>query len=196
MTENRLTQQIQFLTEIDKLKSVYRQSFLLNQSRNENDAEHSWHLAMMAMILVEHANEEVDITHVMKLVLIHDIIEIDAGDTFAYDEQGYLDKEEREKAAADRIFSILPEDQAKEIRNLWDEFEERVTVEAKFAHAIDRIQPLIHNYYTEGATWRKHQVTKDKVIKRCGVIQDGSKVLWKFAENLIQSAVEKGYLLP
>lgn len=196
MTDNRITQQIEFLTEIDKLKSVYRQSFLLNQSRNENDAEHSWHLAMIAMILREHANEEVDITHVIKLVLIHDIIEIDAGDTFAYDEKGYVDKEEREKAAADRIFSILPLDQAKEIRTLWDEFEERMTPEAKFAHSVDRLQPLIHNYYTEGATWRKHQVTSDKVIKRCRVIEDGSETLWKFALDLINSAVEKGYLLP
>ncbi|MGC5323895.1 HD domain-containing protein [Brevibacillus sp. SYSU BS000544] len=196
MTENRILQQIQFLTEVDKLKSVYRQSFLINKSRNENDAEHSWHLAMMAMILREHANEEVDVTHVMKLVLIHDIIEIDAGDTFAYDEKGYQDKEEREKAAADRIFSILPEDQTREIRQLWDEFEERATPEAKFAHSIDRLSPLIQNYYTEGATWRKHQVTRDMVIKRCGVIADGSKALWEFVEDLIRHSVEKGYLLP
>ncbi len=196
MTTDRLFRQIQFLTEIDKLKSVYRQTFLLNRTRNENDAEHSWHLGMLALILFEYANQEIDLLHVIKLVLIHDLIEIDAGDTFAYDEKGYEDKAIREQKAAERIFSILPPDQAQEIRKLWDEFEERTTPEAKFANAIDRLQPMLHNFYTEGAAWQKHKVTSDKVRARSSVIRDGSEELWRFAEELIDKAIEKGYLLP
>lgn len=196
MTTDRLFRQIQFLTEIDKLKSVYRQTFLLNRTRNENDAEHSWHLGMLALILFEYANQEIDLLHVIKLVLIHDLIEIDAGDTFAYDEKGYEDKAIREQKAAERIFSVLPPDQAQEIRKLWDEFEERTTPEAKFANAIDRLQPMLHNFYTEGAAWQKHKVTSDKVRARSSVIRDGSEELWRFAEELIDKAIEKGYLLP
>lgn len=194
MSFDRLFQQIAFITEIDKLKSVYRQTMLINRSRNENSAEHSWHLAMLALILQEYANEQVDLAHVMKLVIVHDLIEIDAGDTFAYDEKGYEDKALREQKAAERIFNLLPSEQAQELRALWDEFEERATPEAKFASALDRLQPMLHNYYTEGAAWQKHQVPSHKVVERSGMIREGSEKLWELSQQLIQSAIEKGYL--
>lgn len=197
LTENHLNQQIQFIIEIDKLKSVYRQSILMDGSRNENDAEHSWHLAMMVLLLNEQANEEnLDLFRAVKMVLIHDLVEIDAGDTFAYDEKGYEDKAEREQKAADRIFNILPSEQADELHELWREFEDRNTPEACFAAALDRIQPLLHNYQTQGASWKKHGVTSTQVLKRNRAIAEGSETLWTFAEQLIRDAVEKGYLAP
>lgn len=191
----RLRQQIAFLIEIDKLKHVYRQTLLIDRSRQENDAEHSWHLAMLAMILHEHANQpDTDLFHVLKMVLIHDLVEIDAGDTFIYDEKGNLDKAYREQAAADRLFALLPADQGAEIRALWDEFERRETPEAQFAAVIDRLQPLIHNYVTEGASWKKNNVTGDKVIERNRFIHDVSEKLGKYVDNLISDAIQKGYL--
>ncbi|MET3291254.1 HD domain-containing protein [Brevibacillus fluminis] len=191
----RLKQQIDFLIEIDKLKHVFRQTVLIDGSRQENDAEHSWHLAMLAMILHEHANEPgLDLHKIIKMVLIHDLVEIDAGDTFIYDEKGNLDKAEREQAAADRIFAILPADQAAELRALWDEFEQRETAEARFAAVIDRLQPLIHNYVTEGTSWKKNNVTADKVIARNRFIRDVSEPLGIYVEELIADSVKKGYL--
>lgn len=196
MSQN-LNQQIQFIIEIDKLKSVLRQTILMDGSRNENDAEHSWHLAMMAILLSEHANDkQLDVFRVMKMVLIHDLVEIDAGDTFAYDEKGYQDKAEREEKAADRIFNFLPAEQAEEIYQLWREFEDRQTPEARFAAALDRFQPLLHNFETEGYSWKKHGVTSTRVLKRNRAIAEGSETLWAFAEQLICDAVEKGYLTP
>ncbi|HEU5140071.1 MAG TPA: HD domain-containing protein [Bacillales bacterium] len=195
MSKNRFKKQLDFIIEIDKLKNIYRQTILIDGSRRENDAEHSWHLAMMVMLLSDHANERgLDLLHSMKMVLIHDLVEIDAGDTFAYDEKGYEDKDEREQKAADRLFGLLPEEQGREIYGLWREFEERTTPEARFAAALDRFQPLLHNYYTEGASWKKHGITSNQVLERNKQIAEGSKDLWAFAEDLIRDAVEKGYL--
>jgi putative hydrolase of HD superfamily len=169
----------------------------MDGSRKENDAEHSWHLAVMAAILSEYAvQKNLDILQVVKMVLIHDVVEIDAGDTYLYDEQAAKDKAEREQKAADRLFHLLPEDQAEEFRMLWEEFEERTTPEAKFAAALDRFQPLLHNYLTKGKSWKQHGVTSDKVIQRCQHMQEGAPALWEHARTLIQRSVEKGYLAP
>ena len=196
MTGDRLAEQIQFLLEIDKLKSVARQSYLLDGSRHENDAEHSWHLAVMAVLLAEHAAEPVDLGRVMKMVLIHDLVEIDAGDTFAYDEEGHADKPEREQRAADRIFALLPDGQARELRALWDEFEARQTPDSRFAAALDRLQPQLCNYHTQGRTWREHGVTADRVLERNCHMGEGAPALWEYAQQLIQDAVAKGCLAP
>ncbi|MCX7749267.1 MAG: HD domain-containing protein [Clostridia bacterium] len=191
----RLEKQIQFIIEIDKLKQIYRQTLLTDGSRNENDAEHSWHLAIMAAILWEHAeSKDIDLSRVIKMVLIHDLVEIDAGDTFCYDEKGNRDKREREEKAAQRIFNILDSDQADELRSLWEEFEGRQTPEAKFASSLDRLQPLLHNYMTKGAAWKKHGITRSKVIERNKHIAEGSPILWNFALDIIQKSVENGYL--
>lgn len=194
---DRLSQQLAFIAEIDKLKHILRQTWLLDSSRQENDAEHSWHIAVMALLLAEHADQPVDIARVVKMLLIHDVVEIDAGDTFIYDEAGHQDKEEREQRAADRLFGLLPPDQAAELRGLWDEFEARETPEARYAAAIDRLQPLMHNCLTEGKAWRAHGVTADKVLAMNGArIGAASAALWQAAEAMIRDAVEKGYLLP
>ena len=195
MNSHRLLRQIEFIVEIDKLKSIYRRSFIMDATRNENDAEHSWHLSVMALLLLEHADEkDIDLLRVLKMLIIHDLVEIDAGDTFAYDEKGHEDKHERECTAANRIFGILPEDQKEEFMTLWEEFEKRETKESRFASAVDRLQPILHNYYTEGRAWKQHDVTSDKVLMRNKTIGFASESLWKFAEDLIKSAVEKGYL--
>jgi putative hydrolases of HD superfamily len=194
MDQQRLLKQLQFIVEIDKLKTVFRQSFITDKTRNENDAEHSWHLSVMAILLQEYANEEVDILKVLKMILIHDLVEIDAGDTFHYDEKGNSDKEERELMAADRIYSLLPEDQQEEYYSLWREFEEKKTSDAKYAGALDRLHPILQNYYTGGLSWKKHNLTSDQVIARNSQIAKGSDQLWRFTENLISDAVAKGYL--
>lgn len=194
INHTRLNQQLQFVVEIDKLKHVLRQTLLIDQSRRENDAEHSWHLAMMAIVLSEYAAQEVDLVRVLKMVLIHDLVEIDAGDTFCYDEQGIATQADRERQAADRIFGLLPSDQEAELRSLWEEFEEKQSSDASFAAAIDRIQPVLHNYYTQGGTWKKAGVTADKVRKRIAPIAQAAPVLAQFIDELIQDAIEKGYL--
>jgi putative hydrolase of HD superfamily len=195
-TDNsRLRKQIQFILEIDKLKKIVRQTLLTDQSRKENDAEHSWHIALMAVLLLEYAEEKrIDVSRVVTMLLVHDLVEIDAGDTFCYDEAGNEDKLEREIKAADRIFNLLPHDQAVFFRELWDEFEARQTAESRFAAALDRLQPLLHNYHTQGGTWKEHNVRKDQVIRRNHPIANGSETLWDFAAGLIDDAVEKGYL--
>ena len=180
--------------EIDKLKSVIRRSYLVSGERLENTAEHSWHLAMMALVLVEHANEPVDLPKVMKMVLIHDIVEIDAGDTFAYDEVGALDKAEREEKAAVRLFGLLPEAQQVEMRTLWEEFEAQITAESRFATALDRLMPILHNYHTQCAGWKEHGIHQEQVLRRNGHIANGSDRLWDCAQSLIQDAAAKGYL--
>ena len=190
----RLRKQLEFIREIDKAKTVLRRSVLLDRSRRENDAEHSWHLAVMAILLVEYANEPVDLLKVVKMLLIHDLVEIDAGDTYAYDAKGHEDKYEREQRAADRIFGLLPQEQGEELRRLWEEFEERRTPEARFAAAMDRLQPVMLNYLTEGVVWRQHGVTSEQVIARNRHIAEGSEVLWEVAAEYIQDAVRKGYL--
>jgi len=191
----RLAKQLDFIREIDKLKLVFRRTLLMDGTRFENDAEHSWHLAMMAILLKEHANVPgVDIARVVKMVLVHDLVEIDAGDTYCYDVSGNVGKADREREAATRLFGLLPEDEGGEIRALWEEFEARMSSEAKFAAALDRVQPLMHNYSTGGSIWRKHGVRCRQVLDRNRHVEEGSVVLWRFAQALIQDAVERGYL--
>ncbi len=194
MDKERFDQQIQFILEIDKLKSVIRQSYLLDGSRQENSAEHSWHVALMGLLLAEYAEQPVDLLRTMKMLLIHDIIEIDAGDTYCYDEAGVKDQSSRENAAAERLFGLLPEDQMEEFRELWAEFEERSTAEAKFAATIDRLMPLLHNFHTEGRSWREHGIRVNQVSSRNEVMKEGARPLWEFAMSLIDDAVERGYL--
>lgn len=192
---DRLQQQLAFIIEVDKLKTILRQTLISDRSRQENDAEHSWHLSLMAVLLAEHANTpNLDLLKVLKMLLIHDIVEIDAGDTFAYDEKGHADKEEREEKAAQRIFRLLPDDQYEEVYRLWREFEERETPEAKFASALDRLQPMMLNYKSEGFAWKKHGIKRDQVLKRNAQIAEGSSMLWEYAKQLIDEATTKKYL--
>ncbi|MHA1615164.1 MAG: HD domain-containing protein [Candidatus Thorarchaeota archaeon] len=196
MENERLLQQIQFLKEIDDLKQIFRQTVLTKDRRQENDAEHSWHLAMLVITLFEYSNDpSIDLLRTVKMVLIHDIIEIDAGDTFCYDDHDRNAKTEKERKAAHRIFGILPKVQAQEFIDLWEEFEAMITPEAQFAAAVDRLQPLLLNLYSEGYAWKKHGIKKSQVIERNHHISKGSKVLWEFAENLINESVNKGYLI-
>lgn len=191
----RLRKQIAFVCEVDRLKTVLRQTLLMDGSRQENDAEHSWHISLMAMLFHEYASEQgLDLLRVLKMLLIHDLVEIHAGDTFCYDEKAGLDKVERESQAADKLFGMLPEDQATEFRALWDEFEARETPPARFAAALDRLQPMLHNYRTQGAAWKKHGVTSDKVFERNRHMGEGAPELWEYAETMIRDAVEQGYL--
>lgn len=191
----RLVQQIRFILEIDKLKQIYRQSRIIGKERYENDAEHTWHLAMMAMILHEHAIEpKPDLLKSLKMLLIHDLVEIDAGDTFAYDEKGLEGKYDREMAAAQRIFGLLPDDQKMECIELWEEFEARETNESKFASAVDRLQPMLLNFENEGQSWNEHGITSDRVLARNRHIGEGAPELWKYAENLVEEAVKNGYI--
>lgn len=197
MPSDRLAQQIEFIVEVDRLKQVFRQTLLMDASRRENDAEHSWHLALMAVLLAEYsADPSIDILRAVKMALVHDIVEIDCGDTFCYDNEANIGKLERETKSADRIFSILPPDLASDVRALWDEFEARQTPEAKFAASLDRLQPLLHNFRTEGAAWRRHGVIADQVIERNCHIAEGAPALWEFASGMIEDAVRKGYLAP
>lgn len=194
MTAERIEQQIRFIVEVDKIKEIYRKNFVIGGSRHETDAEHSWHLAIMAMLLAEHAASRVDVLKVLKMVLIHDIVEIDAGDTYCFDQQAGLDKSERETKAADRLFGLLPVDQAQELRALWEEFEERVSPEAQFADALDRLQPLLLHYHTEGKSWQLNGITSDKVRernKRTGAV---APELGRLVDEMIQAAIAKGYL--
>lgn len=191
----RLERQIAFIIETDKLKHILRKARVLGADRYENDAEHTWHLALMALVLQEHANDpNLDLARVMKMLLIHDIVEIDAGDTFAYDEKGHEDKQEREQKAADRLFGLLPEEQRDEVMALWHEFEAHETPEAKFALALDRLHPMLLNFHNEGQSWRENGITSDRVLKRNAVIGEGSETLWSYAERMVRQAVERGYL--
>lgn len=196
MEDDRLARQLQFILEIDKLKGIVRQSYLLDQSRRENSAEHCWHLAVMAMLLAEHANEPVDVGRVIEMVLVHDIVELDAGDVYIYDEAGAAGKAEREKQAADRIFVMLPPDQGRWLRARWEEFEACSSPEARFAAALDRMMPMMHNYYTRGKSWQEHGIRSDRVTARNSHIQEGSKALWQEAKRLIDDAVKEGFLKP
>ena len=195
MVNARLEQQIQFIKEIDKLKQIFRQNIVIGTERNENDAEHSWHLAMMAILFSEYSTDKnINILKVVKMVLIHDLVEIDAGDTFCYDEKGYEDKEEREKKAAQKLFSLLPSDQAKEILELWNEFEQLNTPESRFAAGIDRFQPLILNYNTSGHTWQKPGITSANVLKRNELLEKNAPLLWEYAKAMIEDSIQKGFL--
>ena len=184
--DKRLFAQMQFALEMDKQKGVGRQTYILDALRKENDAEHGWHLALMTLLLAEHANEKIDIAHTVAMVIIHDIIEIDAGDTYAYDSKGNESKRDRELAAADRIFNMLESDQAKYFRSLWDEFEERVTPESKFANAMDSVQPIMLNDASNGKAWREHGVYAKQVYERIeNKIRPGSEALYEWAVNII-----------
>jgi len=189
-----LVQQIAFIKEIDKIKYIQRRTKLFNSERRENDAEHSWHLAMMAWVLSEHANEKLDILKVIKMVLIHDIVEIDAGDTFIYDQNKDHDNTADELKAAHRIFGILPQKQASEFIQLWTEFEDGITDEAKYARSMDRLEPLLQNTSNNGGTWQAFGVNYQTVYNKKKVIENGSTALWKYAEQLLDESVEKGIL--
>jgi putative hydrolase of HD superfamily len=193
--EERLTRQIAFIREIDKLKSVLRQTLILDGSRRENTAEHSWNIAVFAMLMYEYAAPpRPDLNRVIRMLLVHDIVEVDAGDTFAYDAVGYEDKAERERAAADRLFGMLPEDQREEWMGLWREFEEVKTPESRYANAIDRLLPLVHNYYTGGNSWIRHGIVRSQVIRRIGPVESIAPGLWRFALDLLDRAVRQGIL--
>jgi len=193
----RLDQQLRFIAEIDRLKAVIRQTMLTAPARRENSAEHSWHLAMMAMTLAEHAPPGTDIGRVTAMVLVHDLVEIDAGDLFVYaDADQHARQEQAEQAAADRIFALLPPGQAAAFRGLWDEFEERRTPEARFARALDRLQPMLANLRTGGGTWAEHGITADQVLAKVRLIEDGSVSLGRYATDLVTRAVAEGLLAP
>jgi putative hydrolase of HD superfamily len=195
MVNDRLKKQMEFILEVDKLKNIYRQSYVSDGSRHEEDADHSWHLALMAFLLSEYANDEVDVLRTIGMVLIHDIVEIDAGDTYAYDSVANETKRAREEKAADRIFNILPKDQAVMLRELWEEFESCETMEAKFAHALDNVQPLMLNDATGGKAWREHQVKKSQVLGRQKTTILGSDDIWEFVREKIDVNVEKGNII-
>lgn len=194
MISDNLLKQIAFIKEIDKVKYIQRKTKLFNSDRNENDAEHSWHLAIMAVVLAEHSNENIDVLKVVKMLLIHDIVEIDAGDTFIYDTQKNHTNTDEERLAANRIFGLLPKAQAEELIEIWEEFEAGETKEAKFAKSMDRLEPLLQNASNNGGTWAEFGVDYNKVYNKKKVIKDGSEVIWNYAENLINESVEKGIL--
>ncbi len=182
--------------EIDKEKNIFRQTHLSNHGRKENDAEHAWHMAIMTCLLQEYSNEPIDLAKTMLMCLIHDIVEIDAGDTYAYDTEGLKTQKKREDAAKERIYSLLPEDQKDKLIALFDEFEENQTPEAKFAHAMDNLQPLLLNDSNDGGDWREHKVTAKQVYGRQSGTKDGSKLLYEFAETLIEKNIKRGNILP
>ena len=194
MDRQRFQRQLSFLREIDKVKSIFRRTKLFDGSRRENDAEHAWHLALMAMTLAEYANaDRLDVAKVVKMVLLHDIVEIDAGDTFVYDTQAREEAKEQEALAAARIFGMLPRDQAQEFEVLWEEFEGRETAEARFAAAIDRLEPIMQNMATEGYAWRENGITRQQAEAANRHIAEGSEFIWAYVQALFEAADEQGY---
>jgi putative hydrolase of HD superfamily len=197
MATSRLAQQVRFIAEVDRLKEIFRQTLCSQSRRRENDAEHTWHICLATLVLAEHANvPDLDLLRVLKMLLLHDLVEIDAGDTFAYDPAGAATQPEREARAADRIFGLLPADQGAAFRALWDEFEAQRTPEARFAAAMDRFQPVLLNCLTEGAAWQRHGVTADRVLARNGPIAAGAAAVWEEAARMIAAAVAAGHLAP
>lgn len=193
--KSRFDKQIEFILEMDKLKQVFRQTCILDKSRQENSVEHSWHIALMAIIFSEYAdNNEINVFRVVKMLLVHDLVEIDAGDTFCYDERARKNQREREVKAANRLFKILPVDQAKEFESLWKEFEECKTPSAKFANALDRIQPLINNYYSDGLVWQKNKIKSFQIRARYYKIMEITPKLRQYASELIEKALQRGIL--
>ncbi|MGC9402491.1 HD domain-containing protein [Vibrio genomosp. F10] len=191
----RLGKQLSLIIELDQLKSVLRRTRVKSANgRLENSAEHSWHVALMAILMEEHANDSVDISRVVKMLLLHDIVEIDAGDTFVYDVAASLEQEEKELAAAERLFSMLPSDQGLELKTLWLEFESASTADAKFAKALDRLIPMLLNFHNEGQSWKEHGVTKEQVLGVNSKIALGSQTLWDEAKRMIEQAVDNGWL--
>jgi putative hydrolase of HD superfamily len=189
----RFRQQLEFIIEIDKVKSIIRKSRTFHNKRYENDAEHGWHISMMALVLAEYANEQIDISKVIRMTLIHDLVEIDAGDTFLY-AANRNDATVNERECAKRIFGMLPEDQCNEFMALWEEFEAKETAEAKFAGVLDRLEPLMQNYHDEGHTWKKHSIPSEKVLALNSKMEKGSAVIWDYAKSMIEDAVRRGYL--
>ena len=190
----RLEEQLSFLMEIDRQKEVIRQTYLSDGSRKETDAEHAWHLAMMCMVLSEYANEPIDVPRTIMMLLAHDLVEIDAGDTYAYDTEGNATKRQREEKAAERIYGMLPEEQGNTLRMLWEEFEAMETPEAKFANALDKIQPVLLTDRAEGKSWREHQVHKDQIMGRNARTHEGSERLWEYIKEFIEKNVEAGFI--
>lgn len=189
---DRLNRQLAFVLELDKQKEIERQTYLASASRKEGDAEHAWHLAVMAFLLSEYANEEIDVFKAVKMALLHDVVEIDAGDTYAYDAEGNQTKQAREKRAADRIYGMLPDDQKEELRGLWEEFEAGVTPEAKFVNALDKVQPVLLNDASGGRSWIEHSVHKEQILKRNEKTPEGSRALWEHSRGLIEKNVREG----
>lgn len=196
MTPTRLNQQLAFLKEIDKVKQIFRQTRLFDNTRYENDAEHAWHLGLMALVLAEHAATPVDVAKVVTMVLLHDLVEIDAGDTFLYDPKRGVGPSEAEAKAARRIFGLLPEEQAHPLLALWEEFEARQSPEAKFAASLDRLAPLLQNHATAGHAWKAHGVHAGMVRSKNAHIAEGSPALWELAQNIIDDSVKQGFLAP
>jgi putative hydrolase of HD superfamily len=195
MDLNRFRKQLDFIIEIDKAKQILRNTILMDASRKENDVEHSWHMAVAAVVFSEYCNENgIDMLKVMKMALIHDVVEIDAGDTFAYGNVNREEKAEKELNAAKRIFGLLPEDQSGEFLSLWNEYEAGITQEARFAQAMDSFMPILHNYKTNGLQWQRLNVTSDNVLARNQRIEKGSEELWDYIKSIVDDAVEKGYI--
>lgn len=192
--DDRLRKKLDFILELDKMKNLYRQTYVLHEDRKENDAEHSWHLAILAFMLAEYSKEPVDVLHVMKMVLLHDVVEIDAGDTYCYDSEGYKSKAEREEKAAQRIFGLLPDDQRDEFYALWREFEDSETADARFAAVLDRIQPLLLNYTKGGVSWQEHGIRREQVLARNSQYLDVSDELAEVILDIINDAESKGWL--
>ena len=188
----RLEQQFEFIKEIDKEKFIGRQTYLSDANRKENDSEHAWHMAIMTILLSEYANEKIDVLKTVTMLLIHDLVEIDAGDTYAYDEEGAATKRERELQAANRIFGMLPEDQGSYFRELWDEFEAYETADAKYAHLLDNFQPLLLNHASGGLSWVEHEVRKSQIYKRNDRIEETSKAIWEYMKSVVDENVLKG----
>ncbi len=194
--QTRLEQQITFILELERLKGVLRASRPIGLERRENSAEHSWHVALLAYLLAEYADEPIDVNRVIKMLLVHDIVEIDAGDTPAFLLVDPALQQEAELAAAERIFKLLPADQAAELRQLWEEFDARQSPESRFANALDRFMPMLQNYYGDGGTWNEYQATLERVLRRLGPIGDGSTALWEFAQSLLEGAIARGWIAP
>ncbi len=190
----RLEKQIEFLETLGELKNIFRANSIIGGTRRENSAEHSWHIAVMSMILAEYAPEPIDSLKVLKMLLIHDVIEIDAGDTFCYDDEGNMDKADRETRAAERLFGLLPEDQSIEFRKLWDEFEEASTTESRFANSMDRFLVIFQNYRNGGGTWKLHDIPKSKVMERQMPVKQGAPALWKKVEEVLVQSCRNGFL--
>ena len=192
--DERLQKQLDFILEIDKEKNIFRQTHLSGHGRNENDAEHAWHMAIMAYLLQEYSNERIDVARVMLMCLIHDVVEIDAGDPYAYDAEGLKTQKAREEAAKERLYSMLPEDQKADLTAIFDEFEERKTPEAKFARALDNLQPLLLNNSNDGGDWRNHDVTAEKVYERQSRTREGSEKLFEVTDKILKENIAKGNL--
>lgn len=194
MENSRLWKDMEFIVELDKMKSIFRETSIIGEDRREDDAQHSWHISLMAVILAEYSDEKIELLKVIKMLLIHDLVEIFAGDTFCYDEKGNEDKRERELEAAEKIFGMLDEDKGRELRALWDEFEEIETPEAKFATAMDRFQPMLSNYHNNGGTWKKYGIKQSDIYKRIEPVQQTSQEIWKYVEYIIEDAFDKGLI--